>query len=201
MLMDSYKTLIGIIAIGIAIISYIPYFRDIFSGKTKPHAFSWLVWGVLNAIVFVGQVSDGGGAGSWVVGFTAAVTLSIFVLSLRFGEKDIKAFDWFCLIGAGVSLLPWLVTNDPLLSVILVTIIDILGFVPTIRKSYNKPHQETLVTYVLSTVKYLLAIVALQNYSWVTVLFPLAMVVVHIFFVALLIIRRNQITPQKTRRR
>lgn len=201
MLMDSYKTLIGIIAIGIAIISYIPYFRDIFSGKTKPHAFSWLVWGVLNAIVFVGQVSDGDGAGSWVVGFTAAVTLSIFVLSLRFGEKDIKAFDWFCLIGAGVSLLPWLVTNDPLLSVILVTIIDILGFVPTIRKSYNKPHQETLVTYVLSTVKYLLAIVALQNYSWVTVLFPLAMVVVHIFFVALLIIRRNQITPQKTRRR
>lgn len=195
--MDSYKSIIGVAAIVIAIISYVPYFRDIFAGKTKPHAFSWLVWGVLNAIVFAGQVSDGGGAGSWVVGFTAVVTLSIFLLSIKFGEKDIKAFDWFCLIGAGLSLIPWIVTNDPLLSVVLVTIIDILGFVPTIRKSYSKPHQETLITYVLSTLKYFLAFIALQNYTWVTIIFPLAMVVVHIFFVALLVIRRKTIARRR----
>jgi hypothetical protein len=187
-----YKNIVGITAIGVAIISYIPYFGDIFAGKTKPHAFSWLVWGVLNAIVFFGQLSDGGGAGSWVVGFTAAVTLSIFFIALKKGEKNIVAFDWFCLVGAGAALVPWLITNDPLLSVILVTIIDLLGFIPTIRKSYEKPHQETLITFALSTVKYFLAIVALQNYSWVTALFPLAMVIANIFFVALLIVRRKQ---------
>lgn len=191
--MENYKNVIGIIAIGIAIISYIPYFRDIFAGKTKPHAFSWLVWGVLSAIAFLGQIADGGGAGAWVLGFTAVVTLSIFFIALKKGEKNIKAFDWFCLIGAGITLILWLITNEPLLSVVLVTIIDLLGFIPTIRKSYSKPHQETLITYMLSTVKYGLAIIALQNYSLVTVLFPLAMVIVHILFVGLLIIRRRQV--------
>ncbi len=191
--MESYKTLVGMVAVGVAAVSYIPYFRDIFAGKTKPHAFSWLVWGVLNGIVFIGQIADGGRAGAWVVGFTAVVTLSIFFIALKKGEKDIRLFDWLCLVGAGIALIPWLVTNDPLLSVILVTIIDLFGFVPTIRKSYTKPHEETLITYILSTVKYFLGIIALQNYSWVTVLFPVAMVVVHIFFIALLIVRRRQI--------
>ena len=197
--MEDYKSVIGLVAIGIAIISYIPYFRDIFAGKTKPHAFSWLVWGVLNAIVFAGQLADGGGAGSWVVGFTAVVTLSIFFIALKKGEKDIKFFDWFCLVGAVIAIIPWLITKDPLLSVILVTVIDLLGFIPTIRKSYSKPHQETLITYILSIVKYGLAIIALQKYSIVTVLFPLAMVAVHIFFVTLLIIRRQQITARQTK--
>lgn len=191
--MDNYKTIIGLVAVAIAAISYVPYFKDVFAGKTKPHAFSWLVWGVLNAVIFAGQVADGGGAGAWVVGFTAVVTLGIFVLSLKKGEKDIRLFDWFCLVAAGLAIIPWIVTENPLASVILITIIDLLGFIPTIRKSYHEPHQETLVTYVLSTVKYFFGIVALQNYSAVTLVFPIAMVAIHIIFITLLVVRRKQL--------
>lgn len=191
--MDQYKTIIGILAITIAVISYIPYFKDLFAGKTKPHAFSWLIWGVINAVVFAGQITNGGGAGSWVVGFTALVTLTIFVLALSRGEKNITTFDWGCLVGALFAMIPWLLTKDALLSVILVTFIDLLGFIPTIRKSYWQPFQETLSTYVLSTLKYLLAVIALQSYTFVAILFPATMVIVHIFFVSLLIVRRKQL--------
>jgi len=83
------KTALGIIATVMAFVSYIPYIRNMLSGKTKPHAFSWLVWGTLTAIAFVGQVSKGAGPGAWVTGFTACVSFFIFVTALRTGEKDI----------------------------------------------------------------------------------------------------------------
>jgi len=135
------KTIIGVIAVVIAFISYIPYFRNIFSGKTKPHAFSWLVWCMLNGIAFAGQIKDKGGSGSWSVGFTALVMLIIFFLALQRGEKHITNFDWVCLIAAVLSLIPWALTNNPLLSIVIITIIDAFGFLPTIRKTFYKPNQ------------------------------------------------------------
>lgn len=188
-----YKNILGTVAVIVAFVSYIPYFRNIFAGKTKPHAFSWLVWCVLNAIAFAGQISDRGGAGAWAVGLTAAVMLVIFSLALTKGEKHITRSDWLCLIGAGLALVLWGITSEPLLSVILITVIDALGFIPTVRKSYHKPHQETLVTFLLSTVKYLLVVIALQNYSLVTALFPISLVVMNGLFVAMLLVRRRQV--------
>lgn len=188
-----YKTILGGIAVLIAFVSYVPYFRDIFADKTKPHAFTWLIWASLNAIAFAGQVHDKGGAGAWATGFTACALFSIFLIALIKGDKDIKKFDWACLLGAALALVFWFVADGPLLSVMLITVIDVLGFFPTVRKSYLRPHEETLVTYSLSTVKYLLSVAALQNYTVVTALFPVTLVVVHVLFVGMLIIRRTQL--------
>jgi len=168
------------------------------SGKTKPHAFSWLIWAVLNGIAYIGQVHDKGGAGSWPLGFTVLAMTAIFLVSLKKGEKDIRPFDWFCLIAAGLALIPWLLADSPLISIILVTIIDLLGFMPTIRKVYKKPHEETLFTHVLSTIKYGLILVALQSYTAVTVLFPLAVFIADGLLVALIMVRRKQV-PKRTR--
>lgn len=187
------KVIIGFAAIAVAVVSYVPYFRDVFAGKTKPHAFTWLVWAVLNGIAFAGQLHGDAGAGAWAVGFTTLVTFTIFLLALKKGEKDIRTFDWICLVGALLSLIPWIITNDPLISVILITIIDVFGFLPTVRKSILKPHQETLTTYALSTLKYGLVVIALQNYSLVTMLFPISIAILNGLFVILLIVRRRQV--------
>jgi hypothetical protein len=188
-----YKTALAIGTLILAVISYVPYFRDMFSGRTRPHAFSWLIWGVLNGIAFAGQVHDKGGPGIWPLGFTAAAMFVIFFASLKYGEKDIRPFDWFCLVAAGLALIPWLLTNEPLLSIILVTIIDLLGFAPTIRKAYLRPYQETLVTHAISTFKYAFIIIALQNYTVTTVLFPLAVFIADGLLVGMLILRRKQV--------
>lgn len=188
-----YKTALGLIAVIISFFGYIPYFRDILSGKTKPHAFSWLVWGVLNGIAFAGQVHGNGGAGTWAVGLTAVVLIAIFILSLFKGEKNIKPFDWICLSSAALALALWFITSQPLPSIILITIVDMFGFLPTVRKAYVKPRQETLVTYEINSVKYILVVLALKTYTLVTTLFPLAVAVMNTVFVAMLIIRRRRI--------
>jgi hypothetical protein len=149
---------------------------------------------VLNGIAFAGQVYDKGGAGAWPLGCTVVAMFAIFVASLKYGEKEIRRFDWLCLLAAGLALIPWFVTNSPLISIVLITVINLLGFMPTIRKAYIRPYQETLVTHVLSTAKYALIIVALQNYTVVTVLFPLVVFIADALLVAMLVTRRRQIT-------
>ena len=187
------KTALGIIATAMAFVSYIPYIRNMLSGKTKPHAFSWLVWGTLTAIAFVGQVSEGAGPGAWVTGFTACVSFFIFVTVLRTGEKDIAKSDWLSLVGAGIAMLLWWATSDPLIAVILITLIDALGFFPTFRKSYHKPYEETAITFAISGLKFVIAIIALENLTPTTWLYPASLVLMNGIFVVMLLIRRKQV--------
>lgn len=193
------KTLLGVTATLLALYSYIPYFRDIFAGKTKPHAFSWLVWFLLTAIAFIAQIKDNAQAGAWVTGFTAVVALMIFIAAITRGEKNITKSDWLCLIGSFLAMGLWAITDSPLTAVVLITLIDALGFAPTFRKAFHKPQEETMVTFLLSAVKFVIAIAALSNYSAVTVLYPASLVLMNGLFVAMLIIRRKQlgITKEK----
>lgn len=190
-----FKVAVALVSIVMTLIGYFYYFSDIFAGKTKPHAFSWLVWASLTAIAFAGQISDGGGAGAWVTGVTAAISFVIFALAVTKGEKNVTKSDKLNLLGAVFALVLWFITSDPLLAIILITVVDFLGFMPTIRKSYHKPQEETLIHYVLAGSKFALAIVALEHYSVVTWLYPASLVAANLFFVLLLVTRRRKIAP------
>ncbi len=119
--MFEYKIIFVTIAIFIGLLGYALYYKDIFRGKTKPHACSWLVWSSLAGISFFGQISDQGGYGAWVSAFTTVICFSIFVLALWKGEKNITLSDKLSLLGAGIALFLWYLTNNPLASVILIT--------------------------------------------------------------------------------
>lgn len=188
-----YKVALAIISIIMTLVGYFYYLRDVFAHKTKPHAYSFLVWGLLTAIAFAGQLHDKGGPGSYVTGVAAAVCFYIFFLALRQGEKNITRSDRINLAAALIAIIPWMLTNDPVISVILITVIDFFGFIPTIRKSYKKPHEETLITYVLAGLKFLLAIWALETYTLTTWLYPASLVVTNLMFAAMLVIRREQL--------
>ncbi|MCX6728111.1 MAG: hypothetical protein NTX11_04870 [Candidatus Saccharibacteria bacterium] len=185
------KEFLAVIAVVIGIIGYIPYFRTIFSGKTKPHAFTWLVWGVLTAIAFFGQLVGKGGAGAWVTGFTALISFIVFGFALVKGKRDFPKADWLCLAGCTIAMVLWTVTSDPLAAIILVTIIDMLAFIPTFRKSYFMPESEPAFTYALSGLKFLISLFALQEFSTVTVLYPASLVITNALFVAMLYVRRQ----------
>lgn len=188
-----YKNALGAVATAIALLGYLPYFRDILIGRTKPHAFSWLVWGSLASIAFAGQVTKGAGPGAWVTGVTPFVSLVVFIVALRVGEKNIVLADYLGLTGAGAALVLWFITKDPLLSLILIPVIDALGFFPTFRKSFHKPYEETLATYTLSCLKFVLALIALRSYTVTTWLYPASLILTNGAFVTMLLIRRKQV--------
>lgn len=186
------KTNIGIITLIVATISYSFYFRNIFRLKTKPHAISWLIWALLNGVTFLTQSNNGAGAGGWVTGFAAFACVLIFITSLRYGEKNITRLDYICLAAALVVMSLWYLQRSTTIEVLLAAITFIIGFVPTIRKSISKPHQETSVTFFLNGFKFLLAIAALDTVSLATALYPIVIVAMNFGFVIFLIIRRTK---------
>lgn len=187
------KELLGITAVVIGLIGYVPYFTTIFNGKTKPHAFTWFVWGLLTAIAFAGQLSGDGGAGTWVTGFTAFISFTICILALVKGKRDFPLSDWLCLVGCLLSLALWAVTDNALSAILLITVIDMLAFAPTFRKSYHKPYSEPAFTYALSGIKFVFGIAALQQFSAVTVIYPASLVLTNGLFVLLLLVQRQRL--------
>jgi len=87
-------------------------------------------------------------------------------------DISIKPIDWVFFLAALASIPIWFVTSDPLWAVVVLTLVDLLGFGPTIRKAYSSPHQENLPFFLLFLIRNLLVILALESYSVTTVLFP-----------------------------
>ncbi len=185
------KVIIGSIAVLLALCSSYLYVRDIFRGNTKPHAYTWLIWSIVTVIAFLGQWVSGGGPGSWSTGVSALITVSIFFLSLKYGTKDVTNFDKTCLVLALVSILPWVLTKNVLWSVILASVTDIIGFFPTMRKTWNAPRSESLGSMLFDSVKHILSIASLGTYSLVTWLYPAAVLVTKVIIVAEIALRRK----------
>ena len=170
---------------------FVLYLRDVFRGSTKPHAFSWLVWSALNAIAFSAQLTQNGGAGSLVSAAVCLGTFTIFVISIFRGDTRIVPFDWTCLGGAALAGLAWIITDGPLLSVILITAVDAFGSVPTFRKSFHRPHEESIALYALDAAAFFAAVIALENRSIETALFPAFVAISDAALVVLILVRRR----------
>ncbi len=167
------KEFLGIITIILAFVGLIPYIIDIFRNKTKPHVFTWMVWALVTILAFLAQWRSGGGAGSWTTGATGLLTIFIAIVSLVKGTKDIVKLDVIIFIGALIAIIPWLLSHDPTISVILLTIINSSAYIPTIRKTINDPTSETLSSYIIHASRHLLSILALSSYTIPTFFYPL----------------------------
>jgi len=187
------RTIISVIAILIAIAGNYIYFKDVFSSKTKPHIFTWLIWAAIDFIACAAQFASGAGIAAFVIGANALCAFVIFVLAYRQGEKDLKPLDFLSLLFAMLALIFLVVVKEPLISILLVIAISLLGFIPTVRKSFTKPHEETLIYYVLMGLRASLTLLALEKYVPATFLEPASMAVANFCFVVLLTIRRRQI--------
>ncbi len=107
------KEVIGIIAAVLAFVAYIPYVRDILKGKTKPHVYSWFVWGSAAVLIFALQITHGAGAGAYTTATVAVMCFIVCLLGLRNGIKYITRTDTLFLIMALVSIGVWLFAKQP----------------------------------------------------------------------------------------
>lgn len=188
------KELLSTLAIAITFIAFIPYIRSIHQGKTKPHAFSWIIWASVTFVVFLAQLADHGGAGAWPIGVSGVITLYVAILAyIKKSDIVITNKDWIFFIVAMTALPFWYFTSNPLWAVLILTLVDLIGFAPTFRKAYHSPYEEQLTFFTLIATRNLIAIMALENYSLTTTLFPAATALACILFIQMVIIRRATI--------
>lgn len=191
--MLNYKIIISLIAVVLSFVGYGVYIRDVLRRKTIPHSFTFFIWGLASFIVWALQVYGGAGVGAWVTLSVSLICIFIFFLSLEYGEKNIALVDVVFLLASLLALILWFFAKLPIWSMILLTAIEVFGFAPTIRKSWNKPQKESLLTWEITAFRHGLSIFALQSFNILTLLYPVAWVFVNLLFSFLLIIRRRQL--------
>lgn len=171
--------------------AFLPYIRSILRRRIQPHIFSWLVWGINTSLAFFAALATGGGNGAWAIGFSAAVSLCIASLVyLKGSDLTITRVDWIFLIAAIVPMPIWYLMRDPQWAVCLITLIELFGFGPTLRKTWHQPHSESMTFMGMMAVRNVMVINALDNYAATTVLFPASMALACLVLIALMAWRR-----------
>lgn len=191
--MTDLKLLLGYISGTIIVIAYIPYIYQVLRGSTRPHLFTWIIWTVLTGTGFAIQLAEGGGSGAWALGASAILCFVVLMLSIFKGEHDIVSLDWLFLFMAMIAFSLWWFAEEPLLSIMLVTLTDAIAYLPTFRKSYHKPYEESMFLYYFGAIAFTLSIFAFSEFTLVNYLYPLVIAPMNLMLVAMILIRRSQI--------
>ncbi len=185
------KEIIGGIATVLTFVAYIPYYRDILKGKTRPHVYSWSLWGLLTILIVALQIKGGAGPATWVTAAAGLLCIGVVILSLKNGKRDITYSDTITAILSLIAIGFWVIAKQPVISIILVVIADILAFFPTVRKSWNQPHTETVSLYATNALRFALAILAVEHYSILSTLWIAVWAAANGLFSIMLVIRRK----------
>lgn len=145
---------------------------------------------------FFGGVAKGAGLGAIPTGVAECFTIAIFILSLqqlrRGTTLQFRTSDhWFFAL-AVLGLIPWVLTNDPTLSVVIMVSIDVIAFVPTLQKTWRHPETERPTLYGMNVGRHILTLMSLGSYNVATTIHSIAMICINTLMV-LFIQRRRRV--------
>src|ERR1035438_7211511 len=116
------------------------------------------------------------GIGALSTAASEIFTVIIFLLSLKYGFKNIRRIDKYCLIIALVGIIPWLLTKDPTISVVIAVSIDLFAFSSTVRKTWNEPKTETPTLYGMNVLRHIVTLFSFEAYNVATTLHSIVMI-------------------------
>jgi len=188
-----YRQILGLLSVLLTLTVYSIYFQGIFTGKIKPHAFSWLVWFIITVVSFFIQMENGAGPGAWITGLTSFFCLLITIIGLLKGKNEIRAVDWYSILLAFIAIFFWRMIQEPVLSIFLVITADFFGFIPTIRKTYINPYTEIPTTYAINLVRFSFSFFALDKISFLTAAYTLYVILANLLFIIMIVLRRKRV--------
>lgn len=189
--MSSLEIFLPVAATLLVIYSYKDYFVDIFKNKTKPHIYTWLVGSLVLIINTISLVKYGAGLAAipFVVGSILCVL--VFLLSLKYGSKNIKNIDKICLSLALASLVFFLFIDNKFYSVVLSIFIDLFAYLPSLRKTFDDPSSETFSYYFISGLINLFVLFSVTEFNFMTTVYPTFLLFINTTF-CVLIFRKYQ---------
>lgn len=158
---------------------------------------TWFTWGLLSGVTSAAAFTDGQIPAGILTAIGSTGCLSILVLGWKHGSRQFSRLDVVCQFGALVGLGLWFTFDSPALAVVVMTIIDLIGGIPTLVHSWKLPHEETWITYFLSGLAGLLTVIAAENWQVTAVLAPAYYFLFNMILTALLILRKNYAVPGK----
>lgn len=175
--------MLGQIAGLVFILGFMPYIYSILKGETKPSRTTWVIWAVIGAISLIQDYAVGSRDSIWVSLGAAIGPLSIALLSLKYGTHEKDSSEKYYFIGSAIALLVWFLTGSPILGLALNILIDFIGAMPTIIKTWKDPYSEDLTSWLFFLVGNSLNLFAVDKVFSLKSLYPL-----YLFFIAFVIV-------------
>lgn len=190
-----FHTFVGLAAAFFSILGYVPFVIAILrkENPVRPNRATWLIWALVSGIIFVSYYEAGARETVIVPFFYTIGSTVIFLLSLKYGEGGWTPFDRKCLGAAGASLVFWAAFGSPLIALLTNTVIDIIGGLPTIKKSYYDPDSEDRFTWTFFFLGALINIFAIREWAFIIAFYPVAMMALIAVIFTLVVIRPQRV--------
>jgi len=183
------KDVFLVAAATVGLISYLPYIIDTIKGRTKPRIVTWFNWSLLTALATAAAYSDKQYPSAVITLVDTILNMAIVFLSLRYGVKELGFFDVACQVGAITGFVLWIIFNRPLIAIIAAVGIDFMAALPTIKHAWQKPREETAVTFILSVIAAGLTLLATHRPHLSGILWPIYIICMDGFISVLLLER------------
>jgi hypothetical protein len=190
------KEYLAIAALVASTANVLPYMWSIWRGRTRPHAFTWIVWGLVMGVGAAAQVVGGAGTGAWNLAYGACLCLILAALTIVKVSLQVTRNDWIT-FGAALATIPlWYITKNPLWSLLLAIAIDGVGYWFIIRNVWAHPEHERALFYTTNNVQVVLSILALQTFNFITAAYPMFMLTGNLSIAFIIVFRRRKIVAK-----
>ncbi|MDO8594965.1 MAG: hypothetical protein Q7R93_05675 [bacterium] len=192
----------GITGIAAGILSFAAYLLYIVAtlrGTTKPNRATWWILTLVGSLIAASYYSGGARNTIWIALSYVLGPAIIAVLSLWYGEGKWDRLDKVCLTGALISGAVWYFSESSLVALLTNILIDFLGLLPTVKKSYLRPTGEDRPAWTLECMASTLNIFAIERWAFAIAFYPLYLLLINgtvTFFLYLPILKR--LSPQKS---
>jgi hypothetical protein len=160
----------------LSLAGFIPYILAILRGKTRPSLATWGIWAGVGAILCASAWAAGARASIWTpVSYTLGPAM-VTLFALRHGERSLTRFDLGCIAAAVASLGLWYVAKTPVVALLINIAIDLVGALPTLRKTWHDPGSEDRLAWGLFCAGNLLNLAAVERWSFAEAVYPVYLV-------------------------
>ncbi len=99
--------------------------------------------------------------------------------------------DWIVFALAILSLVIWKTTSSPFLGLLASLFADLIGFVPTLIKSWKYPETEEWKFYMADVVSSAFIILSIVSRSWQNLAFPIYIFLINASCVVMIVLRKR----------
>lgn len=149
------------------------YIADTLRGEVQPERASWWVWSLATFVSMMAQLDTGIG---WSVGATLgrfAGMLAIAIISIKLGFGKFRRDHLVTLLLAAIGVAVWRITDNPVMTLMLMIVVDIAALSRTVSKLEKAPDSERALPWLLAMLSWILTIISLgPNLALDSVIYP-----------------------------
>jgi len=188
------KVILGLLAGAIAFFAYLVYIVSVIRGKTKPNRASWWIWSFMGLVLALSYQFSGAENTIWVPYVEFLGPFLIAILSIKYGEGGLSnKTDIICLLGALVSIILWIIFNNPVVALITNLASDSFAIFPTIKKSFLRPEGEDFWAWFGTGIADMINLFAVERFTFAILIYPVYMLISDIIIVGILFVKKKSI--------